>query len=314
MRGDTEFVLHSLGIHGLRHGSGIDQSWKKNGKNRKSRSKSKRLKPRESSDSTTSGTKPPCRFPLLGPKSTAWSPSDASQTSCPVMPFPAVMPAYPLPIFPATGSVPLGPEASLSELQDSRSQGHLPLSQFSAPLMTPMVALVLPNCVYPQVNNGAPQTLHPNQSSFSAQHSISSQAMFTAQPPFTASNTFPPQMLFPAQPFHYNPSADSEKTPVIESRNELSRSCTPQSLGPQDQTSPPLFQSRCSSPLQLNLLQEEMPKTTESGTAGTLGKQGTLMDEGTSSKPLSSDDCNRKASSCVSILISRRKLCCKVLM
>nr|XP_056706138.1 period circadian protein homolog 2 [Euleptes europaea] len=288
------------GIHGLRHGSGIDQAWKKNGKNRKSRSKSKRLKPHESSDSTTSRTKPPHRLPLLGPNSAAWSPSDASQASYPAMPFPAVMPAYPLPVFPATGSVPPGPEASLSafnESQDSGSQCPLPLSQLSAPLMTPMVALVLPNYVYPQVNSGVPQTLHPDQPSFSAQHSFSSQAMFTAQPPFTASNTFPPQMLFPAQPFHYNPSADSEKTPVVESRNEPSRSCTPQSLGPQDQTSPPLFQSRCSSPLQLNLLQEEMPKSMESGTAGTLGNQGTLTDEGTSSKPLSSD-CNRKASSC----------------
>ncbi|KAL8187726.1 UNVERIFIED_CONTAM: Period circadian protein 2 [Gekko kuhli] len=105
-------------------------------------------------------------------------------------------------------------------------------------------------------------------------------------------------MLFAAQPFQYNPSADGEKTPVIESQNEPSRSCTPQSLGPQDRTSPPLFQSRCSSPLQLNLLQEEMPKTTESGTTATLGNQGTLTDEGTNSKPLSSDDSNRKASSC----------------
>ncbi|XP_077205078.1 period circadian protein homolog 2 [Paroedura picta] len=289
------------GIHVLRHGSGIDQSWKKNGKNRRSRSKSKRLKPHKSSDSTTSGTKPPHQFPLLGPNSTARSPSDASQASYPAMPFPAVLPAYPLPVFPATGSLPPGPEATLSafsELQDSGSLCPLPLTQFSAPLMTPLVAVVLPNYVYPQVNSGVTQTLYPDQPSFPTQHSFPSQAMFTAQPPFTASNTFPPPMSFPAQPFHYNPSAESEKTPVIESQNEPSRSCTPQSLGPQDRTSPPLFQSRCSSPLQLNLLQEEMPKTTESGTAGALGNQGTLMDEGTNSKPLHSDDYNRKASSC----------------
>ncbi|XP_054838947.1 period circadian protein homolog 2 [Eublepharis macularius] len=287
------------GIHGLRHGSGIDQSWKRTGKNRKSRSKSKRLKPHESSGSTASSTKPP-RFPLLGPNSTAWSPSDASQASYPAVPFPAVMPAYPLPVFPPTGAMPVGPEPSLSgfhESHDSGTQCPLPLSQFSTPLMTPMVALVLPNYVYPQMNSGVPQTLYPDQPCFSAQHSFSSQAMFTAQPPFTASSTFPPQMLFPAQPFLYNPSADTEKTPFIESRNEPSRSCTPLSLGPQDQASPPLFQSRCSSPLQLNLLQEEMPKLTESGIAVTLGNQGTLMEEGTNSKFLSSDDCNKKASS-----------------
>uniref|UniRef100_A0ACB8FA72 Period circadian protein 2 n=1 Tax=Sphaerodactylus townsendi TaxID=933632 RepID=A0ACB8FA72_9SAUR len=290
--------LGEHGIPGLRHGSGIDQAWKKSGKNRKSRSKSKRLKPHDSSDSTTSGPKPPHQFPLLGPNSAAWSPSDASQASYPAIPFPAVMPAYPLPVFPASGSVPPGPEASLSgfnESQDSGSQGPLPLSQFSTPLMTSMVALVLPNCVYPQVNSVVPQPPHLDQPSFPAQQSFSSQAIFAAQPPFTASNTFPPQ-VFPAQPFHYNPSADGEKTRVMESRNELSRSCTPQSLGPQDQTSPPLFQSRCSSPLQLNLLQEEMPKSSESGLAGTLGNHGPLPDEGTGSKLLNSDDCNRKTS------------------
>ncbi|XP_066476293.1 period circadian protein homolog 2 [Tiliqua scincoides] len=288
---------HECGVLGLRHGPGIDQSWKKSGKNRKS--KSKRPKPHESSDSTTSGTKPPHKF-LLGPNSTAWSPSDTSQASYPAMPFPAVMPAYPLPVFPtAAGTVPPpGPEASLSgfnELPDSSNQRSLPLSQFSTPLVTPMVAFVLPNYIYPQVNNGIPQTLYPDKPNFSAQPS---QALFTAPSLFTTSNMFPPQTLFPTQPFHYNPAADNEKTLVSEPRNEPSRSCTPQSLGPQDQASPPLFQSRCSSPLQLNLLQlEEMPKVTESGAAGTLGSHGTLTDGGTTSKPVTSDDCDRKASS-----------------
>ncbi|XP_053166982.1 period circadian protein homolog 2 isoform X2 [Hemicordylus capensis] len=286
------------GVHGLRHGSGVEQLWKKSGKNRKS--KSKRHKPHESSDSTTSGTKPPHKFPLLGPNSTAWSPSDTSQASYPAMPFPAVMPAYSLPVFPPAGTVPPpAPETSLSginELQSLGSHCSLPLSQFSAPLVTPMVALVLPNYVYPQVN-GVPQTLYPDQPSFSAQ-TFSSQALYTAPPQFTGSDTFPPQTLFPTQPFQYNPPADSEKTPAIESRNEPSRSCTPQSLGAQDQASPPLFQSRCSSPLQLNLLQlEEMPKVTEGSAAGTLGSHGAFTDEGTTNKPINSNDCNRKASS-----------------
>ncbi|KAJ6669318.1 hypothetical protein lerEdw1_008127 [Lerista edwardsae] len=289
---------HDRGVHGLRHSSGVEQSWKKSGKNRKS--KSKRPKPHESSDSATSGTKPPHKFPLLGPNSTAWSPSDTSQASYPDMPFPAVMPTYPLPVFPSTGTVPPpGPEASLSGYNELPDSGNpLPLSQFSTPLVTPMVAFVLPNYVYPQVNNGIPQALHPDQPSFSAQPSFSSQALFTAPSLYTASNTFPPQTLFPTQSFHYSSAADNEKTLVSEPRNEPSRSCTPQSLGPQDQASPPLFQSRCSSPLQLNLLQlEEMPKVTESGAAGTLGSHGTLPDGGTTSKPMSSDDCNRKASS-----------------
>ncbi|XP_042313244.1 period circadian protein homolog 2 isoform X2 [Sceloporus undulatus] len=287
------------GIHGLQHGSGIDHSWKKTGKNRKS--KSKRHKPHESSESTMSGTKPPHRFPLLGPNTTAWSPSDTSQASYPTMPFPAVMPAFPLPVFPPTGTMPSGPEAFLSGLNESQELGNhcaLPLSQFPAPLVTPMVALVLPNYVYPQVNHTVSQTLYPDPPKFSSQPSFSSQSLLTTQPPFTALNPFPPQSVFPTEQFHYSASADSEKTPVIESRNEPSRSCTPQSLGPQDQASTTLFQSRCSSPLQLNLLQlEEMPKVTESGTTGPLGSYGTVTDGCITSKPMISEDYNRKASS-----------------
>ncbi|KAH0623996.1 hypothetical protein JD844_007245 [Phrynosoma platyrhinos] len=291
--------LGEHGIHGLQHGSGIDHSWKKTGKNRKS--KSKRHKPHESSESTVSGTKPH-RFPLLGPNTIAWSPSDTSQASYPTMPFPAVMPAFPLPVFPPTGTMPSGPEAVLSGLNESQDLGNhcaLPLSQFPAPLVTPVVALVLPNYVYPQVNNTVSQTLYPDPPKFSSQPSFSSQSLLTAQPPFTALNPFPTQSVFPTQ-FHYNPSADSEKTPVIESRNEPSRSCTPQSLGPQDQASTTLFQSRCSTPLQLNLLQlEEMPKVTETGTTGPLGSYGTVTDGSTTSKLMISEDCNRKASSAV---------------
>ncbi|XP_061492707.1 period circadian protein homolog 2 isoform X2 [Rhineura floridana] len=282
------------GIHGLRHGSGVHQFWKKNGKNRKS--KSKRHKPHHSSDSTTSGTKPPHRFPLLGPNSTAWSPSDTSQAGCPDLPFSTVMPAYPLPVFSPAEAVPSGPVASLSGFNESQDS-HLPLSQFPTQLVTPVVAFVLPNYVCPQVNISYAQTLFPEPSNFSVQPSFSSQALLTTQPPFSGSNAFSPQTLFPAQPFHYNPLTESENIPVVEFRHEPSRSCTPQSLGPQDQASPPLFQSRCSSPLQLNLLQlEEMPKMTESGAAGAPGSHGTLTD-GTTSKPMSSDDCNRKVSS-----------------
>nr|XP_020648834.1 period circadian protein homolog 2 isoform X2 [Pogona vitticeps] len=287
------------GIHGLQHGSGIDQSWKKSGRNR--RSKSKRHKLHDSSDSTLSSTKPPHKFPLLGQNPTTWSPSDTSQASYPGMPFPTVVPAYPLPVLPPTGTMPQGPEASVSGLNESQgsgNQGALPLSQFPAPLVTPVVTLVLPNYVYPQMNNGISQVLYPGPPSFSAQPSFSSQALFTVQPQFTALNGFPSQTVFPTQPLHYNPSAESEKIPVVESQNEPSRSCTPQSLGPQDQASPPLFQSRCSSPLQLNLLQlEEMQKMTESGTPGILGRHGTPTHGGTASKPIRSDDCKNNASS-----------------
>ncbi|XP_014458372.1 period circadian protein homolog 2 isoform X1 [Alligator mississippiensis] len=285
------------GVRGQRNGiSGMDQSWKKGGKNRKS--KSKRIKPQESSDSTTSGTKPPHRFPLQGLNSTAWSPSDTSQASYPAMSFPTVMPAYPLPVFPTSGTVPPCPETSLAgfnELPDTGSSSPMQTSQFSAPLVTPVVALVLPNYVYPQMNNNLPQTLYHGQPSFPAHPTHSSPSMFPPQPPFAAPNSLPQQTFFPPQSFHYSPPAESEKVPVVESRNEQSRSSTPQSLGPRDQASPPLFQSRCSSPLQLNLLQlEEITKTAESGTAS--GLNGALIEGAATSKTMSTEECSRKGS------------------
>ncbi|EMP33303.1 Period circadian protein like protein 2 [Chelonia mydas] len=285
------------GARGQRNGtSGINQSWRKSGKNRKS--KPKRIKPQESSDSTTSGPNPPHQFPLQGLNSTAWSPSDTSQASHSAMSFPATMPAYPLPVFSAAGTVPPGPEACLSgfsDLPDSRNNCPMQPSQFSAPLVTPVVALVLPNYMYPQINNNLPQTLYNGQPSFSAHPTFSSQSVFSTQPPLAAPNPFPQQTFFPTQPFHYNTLAESKKTPAMESRNDPSRSSTPQSLGPQDHTSPPLFQSRCSSPLQLNLLQlEETPQSAESGAAA--GLHGALIERGATDKPIT-DDSSRKGSS-----------------
>ncbi|XP_074859899.1 period circadian protein homolog 2 [Carettochelys insculpta] len=271
--------LGERGARGQRNGTcGIDQSWRKSGKNRKA--KSKRIKPQESSDSTTSGTKPPHRFPLQGLNSTAWSPSDTSQATHSAVSFPAVMPAYPLPVFSAAGTEVPSPEACLSgfsDIPDSGKNCPMQLLQFSAPLVTPVVALVLPNYVYPQMNNNLPPTVYNSQPNFSAGPAFSSQSLLSAQPPLAAPNPFPQHTFFPVQPFHYNIPVESEKAPAMESRNDLSRSSTPQSLGPQDQASPPLFQSRCSSPLQLNLLQlEETPKSAESGNA--TGLHGALIE------------------------------------
>lgn len=278
----------------------MDQPWKKSGKNRKS----KRIKPQESSDSTTSGTKFPHRFPLQGLNTTAWSPSDTSQASYSAMSFPTVMPAYPLPVFPATGTVPPAPETSLSgfnQLPDSGNTCPMQPSQFSAPLMTPVVALVLPNYVYPEMNSSLPQTLYHSQANFPTPSPFSSQTVFPAQTPFSTPSPFPQQAFFPTQPFHYNAPAESEKVPATETRNEPSRSCTPQSVGAQDQASPPLFQSRCSSPL--NLLQlEETTKTVESGAPA--GFHGALNEEGAiGSKIVTTDNCSGKGSLPVSMLM-----------
>uniref|UniRef100_A0A672U6Z6 Period circadian protein homolog 2 n=1 Tax=Strigops habroptila TaxID=2489341 RepID=A0A672U6Z6_STRHB len=256
------------GGRGQRSGtSGIDQTWKKSGKNRKS----KRIKPQESSDSTTSGTKFPHRFPLQGLNTTAWSPSDTSQASYSAMSFPTVMPAYPLPVFPAAGTVPPAPETSpsgLNQLPDSGNTCPTQPSQFSAPLMTPVVALVLPNYVYPEMNSNLPQALYHSQPNFPAHSAFSSQTVFPTQPPFATPSPFPQQAFFPTQPFHYN-------------------------LPAENQASPPLFQSRCSSPL--NLLQlEETTKTAESGAPA--GLHGALSEEGAVGKIMPTDNCSGKGS------------------
>ncbi|XP_030311895.1 period circadian protein homolog 2 isoform X1 [Calypte anna] len=281
------------GGRGQRSGtSGVDQPWKKSAKNRKS----KRIKPQDSSDSTTSGTKFPHRFPLQGLNTTAWSPSDTSQASYSAMSFPTVMPAYPLPVFPAAGTMPPAPETSLSgfnQLPDSGNTCPVQPSQFPAPLMTPVVALVFPNYVYPEMNSNLPQTLYHSQPSFPAHSAFPSQTVFPTQPSFAPPSPFPQQAFLPAQPFHYNPPAESEKVLVAEPRNEPSRSCTPQSVSPQDQASPPLFQSRCSSPL--NLLQlEETTKTAESGPPA--GLHGALSEEGGIGQIMTTGNCTGKGS------------------
>ncbi|XP_060539140.1 period circadian protein homolog 2 isoform X2 [Pantherophis guttatus] len=275
-------------MYGLHHGSEIALSWKKIGRIKKS--KQKRHKQHDSSDNKISGTKPLHKFLLLSP-----NPSNNSQASYPTVPVSTIMPT----IFPSAGITPAGPEVSPSyfnETQDFKKHCPLPLTEFVPPLMTPVVALVLPNPVCPQSNNSIPQTSCLEPSSFSVQPSFSSETLLTALPSFAASNKFLPEVDFSAQPFCYNSLANGEKNPVVECQNKLSRSCTPESLGLQDQSSSTLFQSRCSSPLQLNLLQlEEMQKILTSGSAAIEGNNGTLTDGEITNKQLSSND-KRKAS------------------
>lgn len=278
---------------GLHHGSGIALSWKKIGRIKKS--KQKRYKQHYSSDNKTSGTKPLHKFLLFRP-----NPSNNSQASYPTLPVSTIMPT----VFPSTGITPAGPEVSPSyfnETQDFKKHCPLPLTEFVPLLMTPVVALVLPNPVCSQTNNSIPQTSCLEPSDFSVQSPFSSETLLTTLPSFAASNKFPPEVDFSAQPFCYNSLANSEKNPVVECQNKLSRSCTPESLGLQDQSSSMLFQSRCSSPLQLNLLQlEEMPKMFTNGSFAIEGNYGTLIDGEITNKRLSSND-KRKASCAVSI-------------
>ncbi|XP_060635930.2 period circadian protein homolog 1 isoform X2 [Anolis sagrei] len=187
---------------------------------RSRKSKAKRIKQNKSSDSTSSpqnSASPP--HLLCAPGSTSWAPSGNSQTNLPTMPYPTVMPTYPIPVFPPRSAAPSTAEPI---------QNTLPAPQFPTPLVTPMVALVLPNYVFPQMNTPLAQSYFPGG---------------------------------PVFPFAPQP-VGSTATPGPEVGTQgLSRSSTPHSVSQPERAESPLFESRCSSPLQLNLLQmEEMPK------------------------------------------------------
>ncbi len=147
--------------------------------------------------------------------------------------------------------------------QDPRIPMQPIQTPYSAPLVTPMMALVLPNYMFPQMGGAPRQGSFPTQSTFQPQPSFAAQApfppqsTFTIQTQFAPQNPFTPQTQFPPQPFTFACPEEPPKPLETELRQELSRSSTPQFLGGGGPPSPPLFQSRCSSPLQLNLLQLE---------------------------------------------------------
>ncbi|XP_022534710.2 period circadian protein homolog 2 isoform X2 [Astyanax mexicanus] len=263
---------------------------------RNKKTKSKRIKQNESSDSTISHRKQLSRQELQGLNQTSWSPSETSQSTYP-MAYPAVMPAYPLQVYPGTNTMAPRVDASLSGFggsqcsQDPRCPIQPIQAPFSAPLVTPMVALVLPNYMFPQIGSTPRQPFYPEQGTFAAQPSFPPQTVFppqtsfqpqtTVQFPvqtqFTTQNPFPPPTTFPTQPFQFPLPNDPPKPMEPELREAQSRSSTPQSMGGRDQPSPPLFQSRCSSPLQLNLLQlEESQRSMErqDSSAPSTGAQG----------------------------------------
>ncbi|KAG7319728.1 hypothetical protein KOW79_016871 [Hemibagrus wyckioides] len=253
------------------------------GRNRKS--KTKRIKQNESSDSTISHRRQLFRQELQGLNQTSWSPSETSQSAFPIA-YPAVVPSYPHQVYPGTNPMPSRVDAPLSAFGDSQSQNpRFPMQpmqpQFPAPLVAPMVALVLPNYMFPQLGSAPRQPFYPEQALFPP-----SQVPFQPQTTFPLQAQFAPQNAFPVQPFPFTPLDKQPKSAEPETREEPSRSSTPESLGGRDQSSPPLFQSRCSSPLQLNLLQlEESQRSNErqETTATAAGTQGsTAVEKGAS--------------------------------
>ncbi|XP_053316152.1 period circadian protein homolog 2 [Spea bombifrons] len=256
---------------------GAGTLWKKAGKNLKP--KAKRVRP-EYWDSSSSGLPQTSRCPLTGFNTTAWSQSDTSHPSYPPLSYP-ILPAYTMPVFPPQ-QIPMP-----NESPHCSPAGTYPTQPFPAPMIPPMVALVLPNYLYPpnlppaMYPVSAPPPVFPGQSSSCAQQMAfpaPQPTLSTAPPAFSLSQpTYPvpqsvmstPQNAFPVPLPSYAPQTventyprQSTQYPLLPNApkmNEgLSRSSTPR-----DPPSPPLFQSRCSSPLQLNLLQLEESQKAE---------------------------------------------------
>uniref|UniRef100_A0A8C2KWR8 Period circadian protein homolog 2 n=1 Tax=Cyprinus carpio TaxID=7962 RepID=A0A8C2KWR8_CYPCA len=239
---------------------------------RSKKTKSKRIKANESSDSTPSGRRPPPRPQLQGLNQTSWSPSDTSQSTFPIA-YPAVMPAYPLQMYPGPGSVQPRVDAPLSGFGESQCSQDpcIPMqpiqTPYSTPLVTPMVALVLPNYVFPQMG-GTPRQPFPTQPTFQPQPSFTAQAPFPPQSTFTIQtqfgpqNPFTPQTPFPPQPFPFACPEAPPKPPEPELREEPSR------RSPVDGQQSDAFSS--SSDL-LEILPEDSHSGTGSATSGSMG-------------------------------------------
>lgn len=118
----------------------------------------------------------------------------------------------------------------------------------------------------------------PQQPFQAPQPTYTSQQPFAAQPSFSVQTQFVGQTPYPAQPFPYRLASEPPKAQAAESREgAASRSSTPASGTREPTTSPQLFESRCSSPLQLNLLSmEEGQRSVErqDSTAPSAGGQG----------------------------------------
>lgn len=165
-----------------------------------------RSKAKRSRHHQTPRVEAPCSVshPSPVPPSAPWPPPPAAT------PFPAVVQPYPLPVFsPREGPQPL-----------SSAPTSVSPAAFPAPLVAPVVALVLPNYLFPTPSSypyGVPQT-----------------------------------------------PAEGPPTPVSHSP---SPSLPPPAPSPPRRPDSPLFNSQCSSPLQLNLLQLEEPLRAEEGAA-----------------------------------------------
>lgn len=237
----------------------------------------KRLKHQESSDQHSplglNGTRPDLRtstapmsfnMPLAPPTTSSSWPSVCSQASIPSAPFaPGMLPIYPV-YPPLTQPLPV-PDPS-----------RFP----PTPMVPPMMALVLPNYMFPPM--GAP----------------------ISQPGATPGHFYNPNFSYPGA------AAAAPAPPIISNPVPIpgtgapSRSSTPQSYSqtPADRegAESPLFQSRCSSPLNLLQLEESPSNRLEVATALAVSQQATPSAQGgaaggqSSANQSSADDASKE--------------------
>uniref|UniRef100_A0A674NX99 Period circadian clock 3 n=1 Tax=Takifugu rubripes TaxID=31033 RepID=A0A674NX99_TAKRU len=136
----------------------------------------------------------------------------------------------------------------MESIQNFQNLQPMSSAQIIHPYMTPVMAVILPQ--YPTLTPGFPSVYPPSASSLLPQAPINMAA-------FVPGTTHFPQPLFQAQA---TPPPQSTLGPLL---------CSPRassSVGEEEEAAGPraLFSSsRSSSPLQLNLLQEELPKANE---------------------------------------------------
>ncbi|XP_061776350.1 period circadian protein homolog 2 isoform X2 [Nerophis ophidion] len=259
---------------------------------RNKKTKLKRAKQTESSDSTASHQSyhHPRATPLNhGLNPTSWSLSDTPQSTFPVA-YPAVVPGYPLQVYPRAPSIFPRTDATVQGFADNQGvpaptcPPGIHQTPYTAPIVTPFMAVVLPNFMYPSMAPGLPpaQPVYlPLTGGFSSQAQAFCQTalpphgtfmmppQFSTQTTFNAQNPISPQVGYMTPSFYFPPSSETQKAPL----EGQSRSSTPQSGGGRGaRASPPLFQSRCSSPL--NLLELELSVDRQDCTVLPPGGQG----------------------------------------
>uniref|UniRef100_A0A3P9M6W9 Period circadian protein homolog 2 n=1 Tax=Oryzias latipes TaxID=8090 RepID=A0A3P9M6W9_ORYLA len=244
---------------------------------RKKKSKSKRAKRITSTENKAVKQALPQPKQVL--KHPAGPPPDASQSIPPAV-HPYMLQGMPLQLYPTVSPSSPHTEATPQGFMGAQN------SPF-APMMAPVVAFLMPNYLYPAMASGhllpfqpvvhagdTPTHMQPaGQAAFLGQCNPTPQTVPGNQNQLNSSNSFAPLAGY-ITPSFYFPSPSETPKPQAEM---LSRSSTPESGEAGSEASPPLFQSRCSSPL--NLLELELSVDRQDNPGLTSGGQGSHMTE-----------------------------------